>query len=120
MVHAAGQAVWRAAATTALALGLILPIGTPRAAHQSSDSHAVIALSFECQVIVLKRNRQIVIAWWQRGIWPRLGDEIVGNIRAGSSQSLLDRNLGQPLIVGIEAHYLTMKQALASFRELCT
>ena len=120
MVHATGQAVWRAAATTALAPGLILPIGTPRAAHQGSDSHAVIALSFECQVIVLKRNRRYVIAWWQRGIWPRLGDEIVGNIRAGSSQSLLDRNLGQPLIVGIEAHDLTMKQALASFRELCT
>ena len=72
------------------------------------------------QVIVLKCNRRYVIAWWQRGIWPRLGDEIVGNIRAGSSQSLLDLNLGQPLIVGIEAHDLTMKQALASFRELCT
>ncbi|MEC9166931.1 MAG: hypothetical protein VX596_07525, partial [Pseudomonadota bacterium] len=64
----------------ALALGLILPLGTPRAPHQGSDSLAVIALSFECLVIVLKRNRRYVIAWWQRGIWPRLGDEIVGNI----------------------------------------
>ena len=80
----------------------------------------MIALSFECQVIVLKRNRRYVIAWWQRGIWARLGDEIVGDIRAGSSQSLMDRNLCQPLIVGIAAHDLTVKQALANFREFCS
>ena len=53
-------------------------------------------------------------------VWPRLGDEIVGNIRPCSSQNLLDRNLGQPLIIGIEAHDLTMKQTLANFRELCS
>ncbi|MGB1007819.1 MAG: hypothetical protein ACPGVX_11620 [Thalassobaculaceae bacterium] len=119
MVQVAGQRVWRAAAAAALALGLIMPAGAPRAAHQGGDSHSVIALSFECQVIVLKRDRRYVIAWWQRGVWPRVGDEIVGNISTGAPQSLLDQSLGLPLIVGVEARDLTMKQALANFRALC-